>query len=144
MLFLGCGDLRNPLTTAIGTSNPNQYLHIHINDENLLIIARNILIIKIISSAKFDPSKKADLKYVWNLWYDATWSETTLKRFIEDTKDLLSQPLPHNIFIPESIALKRLKAVWTEWLSIVKKTSVDDVLADRYKFVLTTLFKLNI
>ena len=144
MLFLGCGDLRNSLTTAIGTSNPNQYLHIHINDENLLIIARNILIIKIISSAKFDPSKEADLKYVWNLWYDATWSETTLKRFIEDTKDLLSQPLPHNIFIPESIALKRLKAVWTEWLSIVKKTSVDDVLADRYKFVLTTLFKLNI
>ena len=127
MLFLGCGDLRSPLTTAIGASH-DQYLHI--NDINLLIIARNILILKITSNPDFDPSKEADMDYVWHLWYDATWPESTLKRFMQDVKDLLNQPLPHNIFIPESsIYLKRLRAVWTEWISI--QTTAEQVLADR-------------
>ena len=131
MLFLGCGDLRNPLTTAIGAKH-NQYLHIHINDNSLLIIARNILIVKIISSPEFNPSKEADMDYVWHLWYDATWPESTLKRFIKDVEEILNQPLPHNAFIPEShIYLERLKAVWTEWLSVVTMTSVETVLADR-------------
>ena len=135
---MGCGDLRSPLTTAIG-ANQNQFLHIHINDISLLIIARNILIIKIISSPEFEPNKEADLEYVWHLWYDATWPESTFKRFIKDTEELLSQPLPHNIFIPESSTLKGLRAVWTEWLSI--RANVEDVLADRYK-VLRNKFKL--
>ena len=118
--------------TASGIKN-NQYLHIHINDENLVIIAREILIVKIISSPEFDPSKDSDINYVWHLWYDATWPEATLKRFIKDTKDLLNQSLPYNIFIPESsIHLGRLRDVWTKWLSIVQTISVSEVLADRY------------
>ena len=72
------------------------------------------------------------MDYVWHLWYDATWPESTLKRFQEDVKDLLNQPLPHNIFIPDSNALAGLKAVWTEWLAIATTASVEDVLADRY------------
>ena len=132
MLFLCCGDLRSPLTTAISTSHQNQYLHIHINNHNLIIIARHILILKIISSPEFDPSNAADFDYLWHVWYDATWPETTLKRFLKDVKNLLDQPLPHNIFIPESSStLEALKAVWTQWLSIVMKITVDDVLADR-------------
>ena len=133
MLFLSCGDLRSPLFTAVGT-NQNQYLHIHINDSSLLNIARNIRIVKIISSSAFDPNIAADLDYLWNLWYDATWPESTLKRFMQDTKDLLSQPLPHNIFLPESsIYLEKLRTIWTEWLAMVLNISVEDVLADRYK-----------
>ena len=131
MLFLGCGDLRSPLTTANGISK-NQFLHIHINDNNLLIIARNILILKTISSPEFDTSKDTDMNYMWHLWYDAIWPESTLKRFIKDIQELLEQPLPHTIFIPESsIYLERLRAVWTEWLEIVMSTCVEDVLADR-------------
>ena len=73
------------------------------------------------------------MDYIWHLWYDATWPETTLKRFIQETKDLLSQPLPHNIFIPESnIYLEGLKALWTGWLEMVMKMSIKDVLANRY------------
>ena len=103
-----------------------------INDHNLLIMARNILILKIISSPEFDPSTRVDLDYLWHLWYDATWPESTLKRFIKDTKSLLNQPLPHNIFIPESsIYLERLRAIWAEWLSVVTTKSADDVLSDR-------------
>ena len=96
-------------------------------------MARNILILKIISSPEFDPSTRVDLDYLWHLWYDATWPESTLKRFIEDVKRILDQPLPHNIFLPESsIYLEKLKAVWKDWLSLVQTTSVEDVLADRY------------
>ena len=129
---MGCGDLRSPLITAINL-NHNQYLHIHINNSNLLIIARSILILKIISSLDFDPSNAADMGYLWNVWYNATWPETTLKRFMQDIKELLDQPLPHNIFIPESnIHLEALKAVWTKWLSLVRTTSTEAVLVDRY------------
>ena len=123
--------MRSPLTTAIGASH-NQFLHIHINDISLPIIARNILILKIICSPEFDPKMEIDFDYLWHLWYDATWSETTLKRFLKDVKELLEQPLPHNIFIPESsIYLKELRAVWTDWLYLVKKISVADLIADR-------------
>ena len=131
VLFLGCGDLKSPLTTAIG-ANHNQYLHIHINDNSLPIIARNILILKLFSSQDFDPCSVADLDYLWNLWYDATWPESTLKRFMQDIKDLLDQPLPYNIFIPESsIYLEKLRDMWTKWLSLVQTTSVEDILAER-------------
>ena len=131
LLFLGCGDLKSPLTTAIGISQ-NQYLHIHINDVSLLIIARNILILKITSSSEFDPNKKADMDYVWHLWYDTIWPQSTLERFMQDTKELLDQPFPHNIFVPESSNLDRLKTVWTKWLSMVTTNSTQDVLVDRY------------
>ena len=129
---MACGDLRNPLTTAIGTRQ-NQYLHLHINDDNLQIIARNILILKIISSPEFRPANEPDMDYLWHLWYDATWSETTLKRFLKDVKDLLDEPLPYNIFLPESnIYLERLRAIWIEWLSVAVETSAETVLSNRY------------
>ena len=128
---MGCGDLRSPLTTAIGASH-NQFLHIHINDISLPIISRNIFILKIICSPVFDPNKEKDENYLWHLWYDATWPETTLKRFLKDVKELLDEPLPHNVFIPESsIYLEELRAVWTDWLYLVKKISVADLIADR-------------
>ena len=130
---MGCGDLRDPLTTAIG-ARQNQFLHIHINDINLAIIARNILILKIASGPEFDPNKEEDVNYLWHLWYDVTWPETTLKRFLKDVKDLLDKPLPYNTFIPEcNIYLEKLKAVWTDWLSFVKNIPIEDVLADRYR-----------
>ena len=127
---MGCGDLRNPLATIIGT-NPNQYLHIHINDISLLVIARNILILKIVSNDKFDLKKEADMSYIWDLWYNATWPQSTLKRFVADVEDLLHNSLPHNIFIPESTYHDGLKAVWSEWVLIAKATSLDRILADR-------------
>ena len=142
MLFLGCGDLKNAFTTA-SDINPNQYLHIHINDNNLLIMARDILILKIVTSLEYDTSKEADVDYVWHLWYDATWPQSTHKRFMKDVQDLLSQPLPHNIFIPESsIYLERLKVIWTEWLSFAM-ISPQAVRADRYYINVTKLSVLH-
>ena len=129
---MGCGDLMNPLTTAINSS-PAQKLEIHVNDSSLPIIARNILIVKIISAQHFEPSSERDMDYLWDVWYNATWPETTLKRFIEDVKSLLNGPAPANTFIPEGSHQEALKKVWSQWLAMIESTTVESVLADRYK-----------
>ena len=78
VLFLGCNDLKKPLTTAIGTRLiPN--LHIHVNDSSMTIIARNILLTNIVSSLDFNPDNEGDMAYIWDIWYNATWPESTLK-----------------------------------------------------------------
>lgn len=136
---MGCGDLRNPLTTLSaggGIKNQGgqyfQNLNIHINDTSLAVIARNILILKIISCPNFDLSNDNDMDYVWDIWYNATFTLSTTKRFTEDVKSLLDNPLPTNIIIPKSSYLEELKTIWIEWLSRIKSTSVAHVLAERY------------
>ena len=69
--------------------------------------------------------------YVWDLWYNAAWPESTCKQFKEDVKELLGNPLPDNIVIPESSHLERVKQVWRDWLMTIETATVDDVLADR-------------
>lgn len=125
-------------TTAVGDKHPaSQYyknLDIHINDASLPVIARNILILKIISCPKFDPNDEDDMDYVWDIWYNTIFSRSTTKRFTEDVKSLLDNPLPANSIIPKSSYLEELKNVWVEWISRLKSSSVDHVLAERYKF----------
>ena len=130
VLFLGCNDLRKPLTTAIGTRHiPN--LHIHVNDSSMTIIARNILLTNIISSLDFNPDNEGDMAYIWDIWYNATWPESTLKRFLNDVENLLNEPLPANIIISDSQHLEALQSVWTEWLTFIHSSSIEDILAQR-------------
>ena len=126
---MGCGDLRNPLTTAI-SSSPKTKLCIHINDANLQVISRNILILKIISSQDFNPVNEDDLSYIWDIWYNATWPESTCKRFLEDVQSLLNNPSSENTVIDNSYQ-ETLRNVWAEWLTVLKTSSVEDVLSDR-------------
>ena len=130
VLFLGCGDLMDPLTTAVGAAH-NLNMSIHINDNSLVIIARNILTLKIITSQQFSPESGEDMGYVWDLWYNAAWPESTCKRFKEDVKGLLDNPLPDNIVIPDGSYLEEVKQVWSNWLATIETVTVDDVLADR-------------
>jgi len=134
VLFLGCGDLRNPLTTSVGGGIVKHKVdqHIHINDASLSVIARNILIMKIISCPKFDPNKGDDMDYVWDIWYNATFTHSTTKRFTEDVESLLDSPLPTNITILKSSYLEELKSIWNEWLSKLRSSSVEQLLAERY------------
>ena len=131
MLFLGGGDLRNPLLTAIGCDEYSRDLQIHVNDSNLTIIARNILLLKIICSQNFDPNNEGDINYIFNIWYNATWPDSTLKRFVEDTKSLLNDPLPEGITIPQTAHQEELREIWSLWLTKVGTTSVTDFLCDR-------------
>ena len=127
---MGCGDLRNPLTTSVGGGIVKHQVdqNIHINDASLSVIARNILILKIISSSQFDPNDDDDMDYVWDIWYNATFTHSTTKRFTEDVRSLLDDPLPTNSIIPKSSYLEELKAIWIEWLSRLESASVDHVL----------------
>ena len=134
---MGCGDLRNPLATSAvgGKLHAGQHCHnlnLHLNDASLPVIARNVLIMKIISCPKFDPNNDYDMGYVWDIWYNATFSRSTAKRFSEDVTSLMDNPLPTNVIIPKSSYLEELKAIWTDWLSKIKSSSVAHVLAKRY------------
>ena len=136
---MGCGDLRNPLATSavrgkLHAGQHYQNLNLHLNDASLPVIARNVLIMKIISCPKFDPNNDDDMGYVWDIWYNATFSRSTAKRFSEDVTSLMDNPLPANVIIPKSSYLEELKAIWTDWLSKIKSSSVAHVLAERYKY----------
>ena len=122
----------NPLTTAVGAPH-NFKLCIHINDNSLPAIARNMLILKVVTSQEFRTEREEDMDYIWNLWYNTTWPESTCQRFIKDVKELLDNPLPDHLGIPESSQLEGLQQVWKQWLINIETVSVDDVLADRYK-----------
>ena len=98
------------------------------------MIARNVLTMKIISCPKFDPNNDDDMGYVWDVWYSATFSRSTAKRFAEDVTSLMDSPPPANVIIPKSSYLEELKAIWTDWLSKIKSSSVAHVLAERYKY----------
>ena len=130
VLFLACDDLRNPLATA--SSTQNKAVNFHVNNLSPVVIARHILILKIVSDENFFPENEEDLGYLWNLLYDATWPQSTLHRFIEDIKSLLNDPLPGNIAIPE-MSIAAVKEIWGDWLSMIKTISVADVLASRYE-----------
>ena len=129
--------MRIPLTTAAQFDpiihHHVKALHIHINHDGLLEIARHILLLKTISSPDFDPQVEVDMDYLWDLWYQATWPDSTLKRFQADVHSLLDEPLPGNILIPNgSHNEDELRTVWTGWLSMVHSISVEHVLSDRY------------
>ena len=131
VLFLGCGDPTNPLTTA-AASSPDVKLNIHINDISMPTIARNILIFKIVFGENFDANNPVDLNYLWDVWYNATWPESTIFRFVDDVKSLMDDPLPANIFIPEIGQTDALKKIFSMWFTcLIEKTSVEDVLASR-------------
>ena len=134
---MGCGDLRNALAAAGAKGRGGQYcqkLNLHINDNSLPIIARNVIIVKIISCPKFDANKDDDMGYVWDIWYNTSFPQSTVKRFTEDVRSLIESPLPANIIISKNSDLEALKAIWTEWLSKIESSSVDHVLDERYKY----------
>ncbi len=97
-------------------------------------IARNLLILKIISSTNFDPLKKEDLDYVWTVWYDVYWSAMACSRFKNDVKDLINGQLPENVELIPTKCLQTLVNVWKVWYSIIEKPDsdlVDKVLSER-------------
>ncbi len=113
--------MRNALKTA-GNRKNIANLDIHLNDVNPSVVARNILILKIISTSGFDIQNEKDIFFLWDLWYNAEWPEATRKRFESVLKELLDNNLPDNIVIPKSSYMITLKTVWSAWISIIAKS----------------------
>lgn len=99
-----------------------KHLHIHLNDCNPSVMARNLLILKIISADDFNIEDKEHVSFLWDIWYNAKWPETTQKRFQSILNELLKNNLPENAVIPKSTYLQSLKAVWSAWKSISSKS----------------------
>ena len=120
VLFLGCGDVMK--TLEVSTTKHLKNVHIHLNDKNSLVLARNILILKVISDEDFDTAKDDDIAFLWDLWYNLEWPESTEKRFMKAVRELLDGKLPENVVIPNRSHLELLVKVWCGWISLFSKT----------------------
>ena len=146
VLFLGCGDLMNTLQSTLYEHTRN--LHIHLNDKNHSVLARNLLMLTVISHG-FTPEKEEDLAFLWDVWYNLEWPETTLKRFQEVLKNLLNGELPQNVLIPNSSHLESLKKVWTLWSVVASKrpcqskSLMENVRSERYSIENLKLVLIN-
>jgi hypothetical protein len=78
---LGCGDVRNALTTAAAlrsatasssSSSSSSSYEVHLNDISDAILARDGLLLA--AAATMDPGKAADVEFLWALWFCAQLS----------------------------------------------------------------------
>ena len=131
VLFLGCGDVMK--TLEVSTTKHLKNVHIHLNDKNSLVLARNILILKVIFDEDFDPDNKDDLTFLWDLWYNLDWPDSTERRFTQAINGLLGGILPKNVSVPYGSHLKVLMEVWRGWLSLSLKTHCKSFIENVHK-----------
>jgi hypothetical protein len=92
VLLLGCGDVRNALTTAAAlrsaaassSSSSSSSYKVHLNDISDAILARDALLLA--AATTMDPSSAADVEFLWALWFCAQLSAEHRQRL-----DLLLQ-----------------------------------------------------
>ena len=82
-------------------------------------MARNIVMLKILSASDFNPDDQEDLSFLWDVWYNAEWPEITRKRFKEALKQLLDGSMPENVVMTNSNQFQILREVWTSWYSSI-------------------------
>ena len=120
---MGCGDLRNVLQ-ATKTKDPHN-VEIHLNDCYSSVLARNVIILKIISAHDFNPDNTEDFDFLWDVWYNLDWPEKTRKRFVSVVKELIDEIFPENASIPNKDHLDNFKILWKNWLSVSSKNEND-------------------
>ena len=113
---MGCGDIYNALHTGAYHSGSNS-LDIHLNDVSSLCMARNALLLKVCSAPEFDPNDPNDLNYLWNIWYNAEWPESTRQRFIKDAKEIVTDNISSSICISNEKGRNSLKEICNRWSS---------------------------
>ena len=106
---MGCGDLRNVLQ-ATKTKDPHN-VEIHLNDCYSSVLARNVIILKIISAHDFNPDDTEDFDFLWDVWYNIDWPEKNRKRFVSVVKELIDEILPENVSIPNKDHLEKFKSL---------------------------------
>ena len=100
-------------------------IHIHLNDKSPSVLARNILILKVISADSFNTKDQEDMEFLWDLWYNKDWLETTRTRFLGVLKELLiDETLPENLKTPSKDCLQSLRQVWSAWNEFSSKSQL--------------------
>ena len=98
-------------------------------------MARNALLLKVCSAPEFDPNDPNDLNYLWNIWYNAEWPESTRQRFIKDAKEIVTDNIPSSICISNEKGRNSLKDICNRWSSsatTVSKKQLESVRKERY------------
>jgi hypothetical protein len=139
ILFLNCHDLRNVLQTIASKTSKNGPLNIHLNHSCPFSLARNVLILKVISATNFNANCAEDFRYLWDIWYNVEWPKKTLDRFCKDVKELIDMGLPEHNLDFDSHQLKDLKDVWGNWLlsltKLTKSSEMEKVLRNRWVYL---------
>jgi hypothetical protein len=81
--LLGAGDLRHVIKTIAGIWTKKEkgrlkQVNFLVNDINVCIIARNVLLLEAILSCDF--KNEADLAFIWNIWYNMEISASDYER----------------------------------------------------------------
>ena len=63
--------------------------------------------------------------FLWDLWYNKDWLETTRTRFLGVLKELLiDKTLPENLKTPSKDCLQSLRRVWSAWNEFSSKSKI--------------------
>lgn len=101
--------------------NQDWVLGVHLNSTSLLCLARNILMLKVISSAEFNAEDSTDLNYLWDLWYNAAWSKSTVDRFLVDVQELIDIIMTkHDFNTLEAKKKIELKEIFQGWITFLQ------------------------
>ena len=120
--------MRNALQATTNSRQRHRKLHIHLNDYDESVVARNVMLLSIISSPEFNPEDENDFAFLWDLWYNSEWPEMTQKRFQTVLKDLLDGKLPENIIVAKSKHMQIVKETWRSWQATSSKSLTDSAL----------------
>lgn len=123
-LLLGCGDIRNILQTVRELSQlkpPPKSLIFHLNDIDDVLLARNAVLLQIVNS--LDPSKREDVEFLWNVWYNLHLSEDDFERLKSVLSHILDNKLPSITFESDecSTAIKTVVKYWLKMKMDVKE-----------------------
>ncbi|KAF6266094.1 hypothetical protein COO60DRAFT_1456782 [Scenedesmus sp. NREL 46B-D3] len=83
VLLLGCGDIRNALTTAaaLHSAGASSSCEVHLNDISDAILARDALLLA--AATRMEPDTAADVEFLWALWFSAHLSAEHRQRLEE-------------------------------------------------------------
>jgi hypothetical protein len=116
--------MRNVFVPVTSRNGNTKHVEFHLNDSNPGVVARNIAILKVISMRDFNPNDREDLDFLWDVWYNKVWPETTKERFLVVLTELLEglpEPFVHVVISNSSV----LKDLWLKWKADLGQTTCE-------------------
>jgi len=124
LLLLACGDLRNTLSTvselSLRTSlHRPRSVHFHLNDYDPSIVARNAIIIEIVT--QINPDVPGDVDFLWDVWYNMTLSEPHHDRLRQVISSLAERKFDGDdgVFnFQNTKSQQECHDIWKDWMDL--------------------------
>ena len=104
----------------------------HVNDVDNEVIARNIILLEIISSINADDL--GDIEYLWDIWYNMTLSKGHHARLKVTLERLLDGSRSSQWKFGDSATKRQVTKTWKSWLE-TKPCDVESVKKSRQDFL---------